>query len=101
MDGGEGMQLVLESLGLCPSISAPPPFIKDGTVMSQECWYMALVAAARETEAARPCEQLRALKPNLGDTGGPHTKTKTNNQLTKQTKLGNGPHYLIFMTIDR
>lgn len=68
--------------------------------MSQECWYMALVAAARETEAARPCEQLRALKPNLGDTGGPHTKTKTNNQSTKQTKLGNGPHYLIFMTID-
>lgn len=77
------MQLVLESLGPCPIFSSSP-FIKDGTVMRQECWYMALVAATREVEAARPCE-LRALKPFWVTQGNPIAKQKqTTNQLSKQ-----------------
>lgn len=52
--------------------------------MSQESWYMALVAATREAEAARPCE-LRALKPIWATQGDPIAKQKqTTNQLGKQ-----------------
>lgn len=83
MDGGEGMQLVLESLGLCPSI--PPPFIKDGTVMSQECWYVALVAAARETELQDHVSSSGLWNQIWVTQGDPIPKQKqTTNQLSKQ-----------------